>query len=156
MDGTTLEIQIDERRPQCLQMSSTKVQKRMRKASRSKGRNAEFSAIAITPAAVQPTEFHSGEELSAEQRENFRSLIYNDFPEILHPINSPPISRQWDYPIDTTSPMKRQRLKILSPAERAELNRQLTDAMDVGLIRPIYREFGSPILFVRKADGSLR
>jgi hypothetical protein len=36
-----------------------------------------------------------------------------------------------------------------------ELNRQLKDAADAGLIRPIYSEFGSPILFVRKADGSL-
>jgi hypothetical protein len=44
----------------------------------------------------------------------------------------------------------------LSPAERAELNRQLKDAVDAGLIRPSYSEFGPPILFVRKADGSLR
>jgi hypothetical protein len=44
----------------------------------------------------------------------------------------------------------------LSPAERAELNRQLNDTVEVGLVRPGYSEFGSPILFVRKADGSLR
>jgi hypothetical protein len=53
-------------------------------------------------------------------------------------------------------PMRRQRLNILSPAERAELNRQLKDAMETGLIRPSYCEFGSPLLFVRKANGSLR
>jgi hypothetical protein len=52
--------------------------------------------------------------------------------------------------------MKRQRLNILLPAERAELHRQLNDAVDAGSIRPSYSEFGSPILFVRKADGSLR
>mgnify|MGYP003688019815 FL=1 len=52
--------------------------------------------------------------------------------------------------------MRRQRLNRLSPAERAELNRQLKDAVEAGLIRPSYSEFGSPILFVRKADGSLR
>jgi hypothetical protein len=28
--------------------------------------------------------------------------------------------------------------------------------MDAGLIRPSYIEFGSPIRFVREADGSLR
>jgi hypothetical protein len=28
--------------------------------------------------------------------------------------------------------------------------------MDAGFKRPIYSEFASPILFVRKADGSLR
>jgi hypothetical protein len=52
--------------------------------------------------------------------------------------------------------MKRQRLNRLSPAERAELNRKLKDAVDAGLVRPNYCEFGSPILFVRKDDGSLR
>jgi hypothetical protein len=32
--------------------------------------------------------------------------------------------------------MRRQRLNKLSSAERAELNRQLKDAVDDGLIRP--------------------
>jgi hypothetical protein len=74
----------------------------------------------------------------------------------MQPLDSPHVSRQWDHPIETIGPMKRQRLNILSLAERAELNRQLKDAMEVGLIRPSYSEFGSPILFVRKTDGSLR
>jgi predicted site-specific integrase-resolvase len=52
--------------------------------------------------------------------------------------------------------MKRQRLNISSHAERAELNRQLKDATEACLIHPNYTEFGSPILFARKADGSLR
>jgi hypothetical protein len=52
--------------------------------------------------------------------------------------------------------MRRQRLNRLSLAERAKLNRQLKDAVEAGLIRPNYSEFGSPIIFVRKADGSLR
>jgi hypothetical protein len=52
--------------------------------------------------------------------------------------------------------MKRQRLNRLSHVEHAELNGQLKDTMDACLIRPSYSEFGSPILFVRKAYGSLR
>jgi hypothetical protein len=52
--------------------------------------------------------------------------------------------------------MKRHRLNRLLLAKRVELNRQLKDAMEVGLIRPNYSEFDSPILFVRKFDGSLR
>jgi hypothetical protein len=52
--------------------------------------------------------------------------------------------------------MKRQRLNRLSPAKRAEVNRQLKDAVDAGSIRPIYSEFGSPILVLRKVNGSLR
>jgi hypothetical protein len=51
--------------------------------------------------------------------------------------------------------MRRQRLNRLSPAERAELNRQLKEAVEAGLLHPSYSEFDSPILFVRKADGSL-
>jgi hypothetical protein len=137
-------------------MSSTKVQKLMRKTRRSKGRNAEFYVIELTPIADQPTDFHIGEELTAKEREHFRTLIYDDFPELLQPVNSPHVSRQWDHPIDTTGPMRRQRLNRLPPEERAELNRQLTDAVNVGLIRPSYSEFGSPILFVREVDGSLR
>jgi hypothetical protein len=53
--------------------------------------------------------------------------------------------------------MKRQRLNRLSHVERAKLNRQLNDAiMEGGLIRPSHNEFGSPIMFVLKANGSVR
>jgi hypothetical protein len=52
--------------------------------------------------------------------------------------------------------MRRQRLNKLSPTKPAELNRQLKDVVDAGLIRSSYSEFGSPILLVREGDGSLR
>jgi hypothetical protein len=45
MDGTTVETTLEERRSECLLMSSTKVQKLMRKTRRSKGRNAELYVI---------------------------------------------------------------------------------------------------------------
>jgi hypothetical protein len=128
----------------------------MRQTRRSMGRNAEFYVIEVTPSAKPPTEFPIGEELTAKQRENFQSLLYDDFPDLLQPTNSPLVSRPWDHPIETIGPMKRKHLNKLSPAKRAELNRQLKDAMEDGLIRPISYEFGAPILFVRKVDGSLR
>jgi hypothetical protein len=113
--------------------------------------------INITPSAELPVEFHTGEELTSEQHENFRSLLYDDFPEFLQPVDLPHVSRQWDLSIDTSSPMKRQRMNRLSPTKRAELNQKPKDAMEAGLNRPSRCEFvGSPILFVRKADGSLR
>jgi hypothetical protein len=52
--------------------------------------------------------------------------------------------------------MQRQRLNKLSPAERAELNPKLIDAVEADFIRPSHSEFGSPFLFVRQAYGSLR
>jgi hypothetical protein len=42
MDGTAVENTLEERRPECLMLSSTMVHKLMRKTRRSKGRNAEF------------------------------------------------------------------------------------------------------------------
>jgi hypothetical protein len=128
-------------------MSFAKIQKLMRKTRRNRGRNTEFHVISVLPTAKQPTEFHIGEELIAKQRNNFRSLLYNDFPELLQPVTSPHVSRQWDHPIETTSPIKRQRVTILSHAKRNELFRQFKDAMEAGLIRPSQSEFGSPILF---------
>jgi hypothetical protein len=59
MDGTAVETTLEERRHECLLMSSTKVQKLMRKTRRSTGRNAEFYVIELTPAANQPTNFHT-------------------------------------------------------------------------------------------------
>jgi hypothetical protein len=114
MDGTGVVTPLEERRPECLLMSSAKVQKLMRKTRRGNGRNAEFFVIDLTPAADQPIDFHTGEELTADQRDSFRSLLYVDFPEVLQPVDSPHVSRQWDHPIETTSPMKRQRLNRLS------------------------------------------
>jgi hypothetical protein len=119
MDGTAVETTLEERRPEWLLLSSTKVQKLMRKTHRSIGRHAEFYVIELTSATEQPSDFHTGEELNAEQRDNFRSLLFDDFPELLQPVDSPLVSRQWDHPIETIGPMRRQRLNILSPAERA-------------------------------------
>jgi hypothetical protein len=99
-------------------MSATKVQKLMRKTRRSTGRNTEFYVIELTPAEDQPTEFHIGEKLTGEQRDNFRSLPYDDIPESLQPVDSPHLSRQWDHPIETIGPMRRQRLNILSHEAR--------------------------------------
>jgi hypothetical protein len=93
MDGTTVETQLKERRPECLMVSSTKVQKLMRKTRRSMRHNAEFYVIELTPAVDQPTDFHIGEELTADQRDNFRSLLYDDFPKLLQPLDSPLVSR---------------------------------------------------------------
>jgi hypothetical protein len=112
--------------------------------------------IDVSPTAEQPTEFHNREELSAEQRDDFRSLLDGDFPKLLQPVNSPHVSRHLDHPIETTDPMKYQRLNILSRAERAELNQKLKGAIEASLIRPNHIQFGSPFLFVRKAHGSLR
>jgi hypothetical protein len=64
IDGTAMETQLEERRHEFLLMSSTKVQKLMRKTRRNGERNAEFYVIEVTPAADQPTAYHTEEELT--------------------------------------------------------------------------------------------
>ena len=44
----------------------------------------------------------------------------------------------------------------MSPLELDELRKQLTDLQEYGFIQPSQSPYGSPILFVRKKDGSLR
>jgi hypothetical protein len=141
MDGTTADTKTKERIPEYLVLSSVKIKKLLRKTRRSTGRSADFYVIHALLAAEQPAEFHYGEELTAEQRENFRMLIYDDFPELLRLVDTPPISRQWDHPIETTSSVKRLRLNRLSHAERTDLNRQLKDVAEASLIRPSQSEF---------------
>jgi hypothetical protein len=66
-------------------MSSTKVQKLMRKTRRSRGCNGEFHVIEVTPTAYKPKVFRTREERTAKHRDNFRSLLNDDFPELLQP-----------------------------------------------------------------------
>jgi hypothetical protein len=44
----------------------------------------------------------------------------------------------------------------LSPSELDELKKQLAHLLEMGFIRPSRSPYGSPMLFVRKKDGSLR
>jgi hypothetical protein len=44
----------------------------------------------------------------------------------------------------------------LSPAEEAEVRRQVADLLAKGFIEPSCSPFGAPVLFVQKKDGSLR
>jgi hypothetical protein len=71
------------------------------------GCNSYFFVINVTPIDSQSSECKALEELTTEHRNNFWSLLYYDFPEFLQHVNSPPLSRQWDHPIKTTSIMRR-------------------------------------------------
>jgi hypothetical protein len=59
MDGTAVEAQIEERRPNCLLVLYVKVRKLMRKTRHNMGRNADFYEINVSPSAEQPTEFRT-------------------------------------------------------------------------------------------------
>ena len=44
----------------------------------------------------------------------------------------------------------------MAPTELKELKDPLKDLLDKGFIRPNISPWGTPVLFVRKKDGSLR
>ena len=49
-----------------------------------------------------------------------------------------------------------QRPFRLAAAEAAEISKQLTELIDLGLIRPSNSDFGAPILLVKKKDDTFR
>ena len=49
-----------------------------------------------------------------------------------------------------------QRTYRMSPAQLAEVQKQLASYIDKGWVRPSSSEFGAPVIFAAKADGSLR
>jgi hypothetical protein len=157
-DDTVIENEVIEQPPECLLMSSTKLQMFMRKQSaRAKGWTAKLVTMHLAAAELHPPlEFHLGDEFSDDHRQELWRMFFDNFPELLKPVDSPHASRRWGHPIDTTGQMRRQRLDCLSRARREELNRQLKDVIIARLIRPSCSEFDSPIMFVRKVDGSLR
>ncbi|KAG2214673.1 hypothetical protein INT45_011182, partial [Circinella minor] len=68
----------------------------------------------------------------------------------------PPV-QDVEHAIETgdAEPIKRPQFKM-SPLELDELRRQLKELLDLRLIRPSTSDWGVLVLFVRKADGSMR
>jgi hypothetical protein len=120
-----VETQIEERRPECILMSNVKIQKLMRKTRRAEDKALNFTWLTSRKHRSSLRNFILERNLQQNKRENFMSLPYDDFPKLLQLVSSSFVSIQWEYFIETTGPMKRQRLNTLSTAERAELNRQL-------------------------------
>ncbi|XP_070049750.1 uncharacterized protein [Nicotiana tomentosiformis] len=86
-------------------------------------------------------------------------LVVNEFPGFF-PDELPriPPNREIDFGIDVmpdTHPIFIPPYKM-APTELKELKEQLRDLLEKGFIRPSVSPWGTPILFVRKKDGSLR
>ncbi|XP_070040126.1 uncharacterized protein [Nicotiana tomentosiformis] len=81
----------------------------------------------------------------------FLDVFLGDLPRI-------PQDREIEFGIDTLSGT--QPISIppyrMAPSEINELKKQLQDLLDKGFIRPSVSPWGTPVLFVKKKDGSLR
>jgi hypothetical protein len=75
MDGIRADTRVEERHFECILMSSNKIQKLTRKTRRNEDRDAYLFVFNATPVNPRPSELHTIEELSVEQRSNFKTLI---------------------------------------------------------------------------------
>jgi hypothetical protein len=79
----------------------------MRKSNRTKGRTAKSFMVHVVAVEQQPpNDFHLDDELSDYHREDLREMLFDNFPELLQPVDSPCVSRPWDHPVDTTGRMR--------------------------------------------------
>ena len=86
-------------------------------------------------------------------------LVVNEFQN-LFPDNFPgvPPPRAIDFGIDLKPNTKPISIPTytMAPAELKELKMQLKDLTNKGFIQPSISPWGSPVLFVKKKDGTLR
>ncbi|GJU47282.1 putative reverse transcriptase domain-containing protein [Tanacetum coccineum] len=85
--------------------------------------------------------------------------IVRDFPEVfLEDLPGLPPARPVEFQIDLipgVAPVARAPYR-LAPSEMKELSEQLQELSDKGFIRPSSSPWGTPVLFVKKKDGSFR
>ncbi|KAL0463296.1 UNVERIFIED_CONTAM: Retrovirus-related Pol polyprotein from transposon [Sesamum latifolium] len=82
----------------------------------------------------------------------FEDVMPDELPRKL------PSKRAVDHKIELvpgTKPPARAPYRILQP-ELVELRKQLKDMLESGIIKPAKSPYGAPVLFQKKADGSLR
>ena len=70
-----------------------------------------------------------------------------------------PVARDVDHRIflrDPAAPVPRHRQYRMSAFELAECRKQINELLQKGWIRESTSEYGAPLLFVRKKDGTMR
>ncbi len=81
----------------------------------------------------------------------YSDIISNDVPSIK-------TSMKHEHVIELNENYKIPKKKMyrLSPREKNVMNQQIKELLDKGLIQPSKSPFGAPVIFAKKADGSLR
>jgi hypothetical protein len=86
-------------------------------------------------------------------------LVLSEFKEVFsNELLGLPPERELDFSIEIkpgAEPISRTLYWMIAP-ELCELQMQLKELLDLGLIRPGVSPWGAPVIFVKKKDGSLR
>jgi hypothetical protein len=80
----------------------------------------------------------------------FQDVFPNELPGL-------PLERELDFTIElkpSAEPISNTPYRMTAP-ELCELQMQLKELLDLGLIRPSVSPWGAPVIFVKKKDGSL-
>ena len=81
----------------------------------------------------------------------FKDVFPNELPGL-------PPERELDFTIEikpSAEPISKTPYWMIAP-KLCELQMQLKELLDLGLIRPSVSPLGAPVIFVKKKDGSLR
>ena len=116
---------------------------------------AELYAVHINTVEVDgKPEVKIGDETLRELLDEYSDVVSKD-PNFTPPF---PPKRNVDHEIklEPNAALPNRGIYRLPPDELAELKRQLDKLLALGLIRPSTSPFASPVLFVKKKDGSLR
>lgn len=86
------------------------------------------------------------------------SQLLDEFATIFQPLESLPPSRYCDHVIPLVPGAKPVHIRPYRypPALKDEIDRQVSEMLDKGIIQPSVSPFSSPILLVKKKDGSWR
>lgn len=86
------------------------------------------------------------------------SALLSEFQSVFDPPSGYPPPRQFDHPIplDPGASPKQVRPYRYSPAVKDEIERQVSEMLQAGIIQPSTSPFSSAVLLVKKKDGSFR
>ena len=153
INGVDISSQSENRRVSCQTIDCDKLEKVMKKASRSKKQSSDFFVISLQ-LAEQITAIKS--DFGEDYDERLRSLV-EEYADVASDfVGLPPKRGELDHKVKLTGIPRRQRRNRLSPAEFAELKKQCTDLFAQGRVRVSNSPYAAPIILVRKADGSMR
>jgi hypothetical protein len=86
-------------------------------------------------------------------------LVLSEFKDVfLNELPGLPPERELDFTIELkpgAEPISKTPYRMTA-LELCELQMQLKELLDLGLIRPSVSPWGAPVIFVKKKDGSLR
>ncbi|KAK4511130.1 uncharacterized protein ATC70_012342 [Mucor velutinosus] len=88
----------------------------------------------------------------------WKKQLSQEYPGVFQSkLSGVPSTQEVEHVIDTgdAAPINKPAYKM-SPLELDELKRQLKELLAAGMIRPSTSPWGSPVLFVKKKDGSMR